>query len=117
MSFYRATSEQEEDHKWTRNLPLRRRREWWQSKKGSTSLDRERETEGLGALAAPRRESLYQVTCLSSKQNVYGLPFDNSNERLVEDKLQCICSGINCDMLWCPLDQESNDAESDNLKN
>ena len=55
------------------------------------------------------------MTCLSSKQNVYGLVFDDNNERLVEDKLQCICSGINCDML-CPLDHESNVAECDNLK-
>ena len=54
------------------------------------------------------------MTCLSSKQNVYGLLFDNNNVRLEEDKLQCICSD-KCDMM-CPVDQENNDAECDNLE-
>lgn len=54
------------------------------------------------------------MTCLSSKQNVYGLLFDNSNERLEEDKLQYICSD-KYDML-SRVDQESSDAECDNLE-
>lgn len=56
------------------------------------------------------------MTCLSSKQNVYGLPFDDNSKRLEEDKLQCICSG-KYDNILCPLDQESSDAECDNLRN
>ncbi len=54
------------------------------------------------------------MTCLSSKQNVYGLLFDNNSERLEEDKLQCICFD-KCDML-SPLDQESSVAECENLQ-
>ena len=97
-------------HKWMRNPPSRR----WQSRKGSVSFGRRRDPEGLGALAAGWKGSRYQVTCLSSKQNVYGLLFDNNNERLEEDKLKCICSD-KYDML-CPVDQESNDAVCDNLE-
>ena len=54
------------------------------------------------------------MTCLSSKQNVWGLLLGDNNECFEEDKLQCICSD-NRDML-CPLDQENIDAECDNLE-
>lgn len=79
------------------------------------SLDRE-ERDPEDFAAGWRRESRYQVTCLSSKQNVYGLLFANNNARLEEDELKCICSGM-CvaDMMTlCPLDQDNSDEVCDN---
>ena len=80
------------------------------------SLDcEERDPEDFAA--GWRRESQYQVTCLSSKQNVYGLLFANNNTRLEEDKLKCICSGMCVAdmMMLCPLDQDNSDEVCDNL--